>query len=311
MSSLLQSTWLQVVTAALYYIPSILLEAFYIGAGFGLYLNRRTQLEAWDVELAFRRLRERLGGALLVASSHWAWRCRRNARRWPHRRKPPRRPCPKRWAIAMSIPTLSRSPSKRSRRTRCCNPVERRTMWVPRDKQRKVNPNAGPIAMFIASMVAGIVKYALWILAGLLIGVFAVDVPQPGGRGCDRWRRSATSSPRRSTPRRSTTTKPCPTMSPPLRGRCGARPCAPRTRAAVSARASTAWSSAPARRSCPARRKPNACVRRARFGAAEDRDAFARVVRTWQYAAYADRMPAHDEFESLLSLASARFGWAA
>ena len=54
------------------------------------------------------------------------------------------------------------------------------------------------------------------------------------------------------------------------------------------------------------------CLRASRaLGAAEDRDAFARVVRTWQYAAYADRMPAQAEFESLLSLASARFGWAA
>ena len=50
---------------------------------------------------------------------------------------------------------------------------------------------------------------------------------------------------------------------------------------------------------------------RAHCVTAEDRDAFARVVRTWQYAAYADRMPAQTEFESLLSLASARFGWAA
>ena len=44
------------------------IEPFYIGAGFGLYLNRRTQLEAWDLEIAFRRMRKRLeaaGGALL------------------------------------------------------------------------------------------------------------------------------------------------------------------------------------------------------------------------------------------------------
>jgi len=33
---------------------------FYSGAGFGLYLNRRTQLEGWDIEIAFRRLRQRL-----------------------------------------------------------------------------------------------------------------------------------------------------------------------------------------------------------------------------------------------------------
>jgi hypothetical protein len=36
------------------------IEPFYVGAGFGLYLNRRTQLEAWDLEIAFRRMRKRL-----------------------------------------------------------------------------------------------------------------------------------------------------------------------------------------------------------------------------------------------------------
>lgn len=35
-------------------------ELFYIGAGFGLYLNTRTVLEGWDIDLAFRRLGERL-----------------------------------------------------------------------------------------------------------------------------------------------------------------------------------------------------------------------------------------------------------
>lgn len=33
---------------------------YYVVAGFALYLNRRTQLEAWDIELNFKRLRERL-----------------------------------------------------------------------------------------------------------------------------------------------------------------------------------------------------------------------------------------------------------
>src|SRR5207342_1489924 len=67
MSYVAQTPWVTVAMAALYYVASTALEPFYVGAGFGLYLNRRTQLEAWDVELAFRRLRERLGGALVVA----------------------------------------------------------------------------------------------------------------------------------------------------------------------------------------------------------------------------------------------------
>lgn len=40
-----------------------LVELFYVGGGFGLYLNARTHLEGWDVELAFRKLGRRLAGA--------------------------------------------------------------------------------------------------------------------------------------------------------------------------------------------------------------------------------------------------------
>lgn len=39
------------VTSAL---AMLLVEPFYVGAGFGMYLNRRVQLEAWDVEQAMR-----------------------------------------------------------------------------------------------------------------------------------------------------------------------------------------------------------------------------------------------------------------
>ncbi|MCC2638334.1 MAG: hypothetical protein K0Q68_2053 [Moraxellaceae bacterium] len=46
-----------------YYGAMSVVEPFYVGAGFSLYLNRRTELEAWDLELAFRHLRERLAGA--------------------------------------------------------------------------------------------------------------------------------------------------------------------------------------------------------------------------------------------------------
>lgn len=52
--------WAQALNNILYWLAMSIMEPFYVGAGFGLYLNRRTQLEAWDVELAFRRLAARL-----------------------------------------------------------------------------------------------------------------------------------------------------------------------------------------------------------------------------------------------------------
>lgn len=47
-------------TTMAYFIGMSLVEPFYVAAGFTLYLNRRTDLEAWDLEIAFRHLRERL-----------------------------------------------------------------------------------------------------------------------------------------------------------------------------------------------------------------------------------------------------------
>jgi hypothetical protein len=44
-----------------------LIDVFVTGAGFGIYLNNRTWLEGWDVELAFRRLAARLGNVALLA----------------------------------------------------------------------------------------------------------------------------------------------------------------------------------------------------------------------------------------------------
>lgn len=46
--------WLAVAVAVL------MLDPLYVGVGFALYLNRRTQLEGWDLEIALRRLVSRL-----------------------------------------------------------------------------------------------------------------------------------------------------------------------------------------------------------------------------------------------------------
>lgn len=56
-----QSIQSTVWKGSLYYLLAMtLIEPFYIGAGFGLYLNARTRLEGWDIELTFRRLATRL-----------------------------------------------------------------------------------------------------------------------------------------------------------------------------------------------------------------------------------------------------------
>jgi len=55
--------WVQLLWNALCWLGFTLIEPFYIGAGFGLYLNRRVVLEGWEIELALRGLKARLGKA--------------------------------------------------------------------------------------------------------------------------------------------------------------------------------------------------------------------------------------------------------
>jgi len=62
--------WLEHLTNVFYVLVLVVWEPVYVACGFSLYLNRRTVLEAWDIELVFRRLRQRLSStavALLLA----------------------------------------------------------------------------------------------------------------------------------------------------------------------------------------------------------------------------------------------------
>ncbi|MGF0240705.1 DUF4129 domain-containing protein [Rhodococcus sp. IEGM1300] len=58
--------WLEHLTNVFYALVLIVWEPIYVACGFSLYLNRRTVLEAWDIELAFRRMRQRIGNATLA-----------------------------------------------------------------------------------------------------------------------------------------------------------------------------------------------------------------------------------------------------
>ncbi|MCQ4249394.1 DUF4129 domain-containing protein [Pseudomonas stutzeri] len=52
--------WFEHLSNLLYALVLVFWEPIYVASGFSLYLNRRTTLEAWDIELSFRRLQERL-----------------------------------------------------------------------------------------------------------------------------------------------------------------------------------------------------------------------------------------------------------
>ncbi len=52
--------WFEVLQNLITYLAISLVAPFYVACGFALYINQRTHLEAWDIELAFKRLAERL-----------------------------------------------------------------------------------------------------------------------------------------------------------------------------------------------------------------------------------------------------------
>ncbi|HWA37205.1 MAG TPA: hypothetical protein VG873_05010, partial [Burkholderiales bacterium] len=56
-------TWWNWLDSACYVVAVSVVQPFYVAAGFSLYLNRRTILEGWDIELQLRRLAGRLAGA--------------------------------------------------------------------------------------------------------------------------------------------------------------------------------------------------------------------------------------------------------
>ena len=58
-----EGLWLEHLSNAFYALVLVFWEPIYVACGFSLYLNRRTVLEAWDLELVFRRLRQRLSSA--------------------------------------------------------------------------------------------------------------------------------------------------------------------------------------------------------------------------------------------------------
>ena len=59
--------WFWWVSNLFYLMAVALIEPMYGAAGFALYINSRTHLEGWDIEVAFRRMSSRLTSALTAA----------------------------------------------------------------------------------------------------------------------------------------------------------------------------------------------------------------------------------------------------
>ena len=317
--------WVQLLGNLVLWAATSVIEPFYVGAGFGLYLDRRTRIEAWDVEIAFRRLHARLRGAsvallclcalvgpALAQGSHDAEARNAASAPGPIAVEQPAKPAPKLEALFGQVdadPGFSRAVGKLAADP-LLNPKRNTTEWVRRHpgKDGTTRFPKMPWLESIARAIAAIAQYGLWILAGvlliLLIATHRTWLP---------WLRGMT-------PRKRDLPTP---IEQEQHAEAEALP------SDVMARARALWAEGQSRRALALLYRASVAAMVARTGVLlvpgateaqclrasrslpdeQDRSAFARMVRTWQYAAYAERLPEATEFDSLLRLLGQRFGW--
>lgn len=357
--------WAQFALNLVDWLAMSFVEPFYIGAGFGLYLNRRTQLEAWDLEIAFRRMRRRLEGAATTAGAVLLALALLLPAAWPAQAADAPNVCPgaPKKTAAPAKPAAKKPAGKLAKdateaakaaaeaaeaaadqtpefETRTleqifgddtvdhrgfdraaakvyCDPTLRPTMerssWQRRDRTEAPEPEAreAPGWMKALSAIAGfLIENALW----LLLGVLAVVLFLTRGRWWP-WLAAATAMPAPEPPPVDTHALAEAEPLPPDLATVARRLWAegqPRRALALLYRASVEAMVARIDAHPPPGATEADCLRLSRrLPEAEDREAFQRMVRVWQYAAYGHTLPAADEFEVLVGMLAQRFRWAA
>lgn len=330
--------WARFALHAAVWAATSLVEPFYVGAGFGLYLNRRTRIEAWDVEIALRRMRARLAAAattLLLVATLGAWlpaRAQDDADAQDGRARPawrlqaeagvdlPRRAGDDAAAGDAGAGTIAevfgdarvddpafREAAARAYRDPLLRPKRTESQWRKRRPDERQPPQALPFPR-LAKAIAFIGEFGLWLLLAALAIVLALTARRwwPWLRG--GFRRVPPASPVE------VEEATLPDVLPPdIAGAARAlwREGRPRRALALLYRASVEAMAARAAVTLVPGATESECLRASRrMPEAADRDAFARMVRTWQYAAYAQRLPRENEFDELLGVLAQRFGWA-
>lgn len=304
------------------WLATSFVEPFYMGAGFAFYLNRRTHLEAWDLELAFRRMASRLRasaplGVLLCAGlalAAWAPARTAQAAVAPQAEKKSAPAAHKR-ALDQALAPAGFVEDRRfadavgqAYRDPLLSPKRKQSFWELKWKPDR-KPRDGGGWSWLGAGAGLFFKVALWLLVAAAV-VFIVS--RIGRWWGPMWRSGPTAA------------EPSPIAETAV--------AAPETLPDdIAAAARKLWAQGQARAAlallyrgsvqkmlerADATLAPGAteaeCLRASRrLPSGEDREAFAQVVRVWQHAAYAQRLPDQDAFESLLRLAAARFGWAA
>lgn len=352
--------WALIALNAVDWLAVALIEPFYIGAGFGLYLNRRTQLEAWDLEIAFRRMRRRIGvaaGTALVAlvclaplamSPAWAQQTDTASEAPPApvdaadgdatpgdeaaAEDPAAEDPAAEDQTAEDVDHASRTLDdifgdqrvphdafgrsvKKAYADGDLRPKQTITTWKPKSKQDKKkakekDPFDMPSLRWLGAVFAFIAEYGLWLLLAVLVGILIATAK--------RWlpwlqmvARPPLAEPEPVQVRSVDHEEPLPPDIATSARRLWAQG-QPRRALALLYRASVEAMAARIDAHLPPGATEAECLRASRrMPHAEDREAFQRVVRVWQYAAYGHSLPESGDFESLLDQLARRFRWSA
>ena len=307
--------WAQLAMNAVAWLASSVIEPFYVGAGFGLYLNRRTQIEAWDVEIAFRRMRQRLGAvaAMLLCACTLSLACADGVRAAtpPAPAQDAAPTLPKVFGPRLADGESFTRAVERAYADPLLSPERKQTVWEPRKPPKPEDlRKQGAIAQAVARAIAFISESGLWILLG--IGVIALVWTR---RTWLPWLRDlATPMPAAPSPVTTEAHAESETLPDDIAATARRLWQEGRQRRALALLYRASVDSMAARTGSvlvPGATEAE-CLRAARgLRDGEDREAFARAVRVWQYAAYAERLPATEDFDALLDVLAQRFGWAA
>jgi len=295
------------------WLAATVVGPFYVAAGFGLYLNRRTETEAWDVELAFRRLRERLlaraaaplAVAVLLAGAGWLPLPARAQAQVADEQAPAT--LEQAFGAPLADDARFRDAATRAYRDPLLSGKRTLVEWRPKSEKER-RPRNRPDLSGLAALLARLGEWGLWIVAGVLLVVVIVTAPR-----WLRWLRGSVRAPRAPAATVATVPVAMPDVLPDDIAAAARRlwqAGRPRDALALLYRASVESMAAQAQVELPPGATEAQCLRAARrLPLAAARELFARVVRVWQYAAYAGRLPAQDEFDALLDDARAHWGW--
>ncbi len=158
--------WGNLIFLLFYMVAVWIVEPLYVAGSFSLYLNRRTQLEAWDIELAFRNLGERLSqlarlplnlllvtlmitGSVASLSPVPAYAAEAVPSEYlsPERLSPPE--------SAQQIGEIMQSEELSGMHTR--------KVWMPREQDQDTPEDSAAWVETLQLLVANITKIALWI----------------------------------------------------------------------------------------------------------------------------------------------------